>query len=439
MTEFIDLFSGAGGFSIGFEKAGFTSIAGYDINDKALQTYEKNHKEAQSFNKDISESEPNIKDIDLVIGSPPCQGFSVASGGERDIEEARNQLVFDFVDWIAEIKPKVAVMENVASLRNIEEGFVDLLKEEYNKAGYIVESKVLNSANYGVPQKRERFFMIALRKDLDETPTFPKPTHTTGENIQTRLNGDQIDSFITVESAMKGLPDVNESGEIEVDRSVISNNYQEFVFDSKMTYNHTAKFANDNDEFIAERIPQGKVYRSNRFSDKYVPVWEIFEDEFSPDEKKALKFLGKNRNRKEYKATDKKHPDYIPLEKLPVTKDVLEGLYEDGWLRKKSDHGGYEFCYDLNTQSGVRPKYNRLSLDGLSGTLTTHDFNPRQKLHPTETRGLSLREGARIQSFPDSFRFYGSSNDVAKQIGNAVAPLLSHQLALHIKEKEWLE
>lgn len=437
MTQFIDLFSGAGGFSIGFEKAGFTSVAGYDINEKALQTYKHNHKQSEAYNMDISENEPRSHNVDLVIGSPPCQGFSVASGGERDIEEARNQLVFDFIEWVDALKPKVAVMENVASLRNIEDGFEDLLVEAYDEAGYTVKSKVLNSAEFGVPQKRERFFMIAIRKDLNKVPTFPQPQFGTNDKVQTRLNGEQIESFITVKSALQGLPELQE-GELDVNRSEISNPYQKFVFDSDITHNHVAKDPNEKNRFIAEKIPQGKVYRSNRFSDKYVPVWEIFTDEFNEEEEKALEFLGRNRNRKEYKSTDKRHPDYIPLEKLPVEREILESLYEDGWLRKKEDYGGHNYTYDLNTKSGVRPKFNRLDQNGLSGTLTTHDFNPRQKLHPTETRGLSLREGARIQSFPDSFRFYGSFNDIAKQIGNAVAPFLAYKLAEHIKKEEWL-
>ena len=107
-------------------------------------------------------------------------------------------------------------------------------------------------------------------------------------------------------------------------------------------------------------------------------------------------------------------------------------LYDDGWLR--TDEDGDTLGYDRNTKSGIRPRYMRLDPDGQSNTILTTDFVPRDKLHPTENRGLSLREGARIQSFPDSFEFKGSFDEIATQIGNAVPPLLAQHLGSHLQQ-----
>lgn len=109
---------------------------------------------------------------------------------------------------------------------------------------------------------------------------------------------------------------------------------------------------------------------------------------------------------------------------------ALERLYDDGWIR--TDTEGDVLGYDLNTKSGIRPRYMRLDPDGQSNTILTTDFSPRDKLHPTENRGLSLREGARIQSFPDSFRFVGTFDEIASQIGNAVPPLMARRLGEHV-------
>ncbi|MDY7082250.1 MAG: DNA cytosine methyltransferase, partial [Halobacteria archaeon] len=153
----------------------------------------------------------------------------------------------------------------------------------------------------------------------------------------------------------------------------------------------------------------------------------------SEEEQHALWFVARHRTRTEYKATDKSGPDYVPIDKIDADNDVVRDLFDDGWLRRKTEYNGHQEAYDINTQSGVRPKYMRLDRNDVSNTLVTQSFNPREKLHPTKDRGLSLREGARIQSFPDEFVFDGSFKDIAKQIGNAVPPLLAFKIATHLK------
>lgn len=438
--EFVDLFCGAGGFSCGFEKAGFQAIAGIDWEEPMVETFEANHKDAEGIKHDISEEILDYN-TDLVIGSPPCQGFSVAKGGERDIEDERNSRVFDYIKWIEKIQPKVFVMENVAGIRSISDEFIDAVKEKYREMGYSIDSDVLNSAEFGVPQKRKRYFLLGVKSDIEDNPKLPSPTHETSGRIQTTLDGDQLEVLNTVGDALKGLPEVVENIETEVDVSEVEKDsgYLDFVLDENKTINHVAKFPREDEMSIINNIPEGKVYRSNRFGDQYIGAWEIHSDKLDEDEQKAIRFVGRNRTRKEHKPGDKRGPDFLPEGTIPVDKKKLDGLVEEGWMRRKEDYKGHDFAYDINTKSGVRPKYKRLSRKGVSNTLTTADFTPREKLHPTEDRGLSLREGARIQSFPDSFRFYGSFSDVATQIGNAVPPYLAYTIAKHIQEEGWLE
>jgi DNA (cytosine-5)-methyltransferase 1 len=438
--EFIDLFCGCGGFSAGFEAAGFKSKAGIDNAEDVLETFRENHhSDAEAIKYDISKEAKDFN-VDYLIGSPPCQGFSHAKG-ERSLEDERNNLVFHFIRWVREIKPKFVVMENVAGIRNISDDFLDQVEQEYNDAGYRVVDGVLNSAEYGVPQQRERYFVFGVRKDLDIEPSLPETTHKLPgeESAQKKLGEhkqtENKESAVTVGDALSDLPDPTEDGEAEL-KGEAQNEYQDWVRNGDIIYNHTAKDPRDDDMDLVQRIPEGKMYRSSRFGDKYVQAWDLYEDKLTEEEQEALWFIARHRTRKDYKATDKSGPDYIPIEKIEASEEAVRDLYEDGWLRRKEDYNDNEEAYDINTKSGVRPKYMRLDREDVSNTIITQSFNPREKLHPTEDRGLSLREGARIQSFPDEFVFEGKFKDISKQIGNAVPPLLAYRIAEHIKDLE---
>lgn len=442
MTQrnFIDLFCGAGGFSAGFENAGFETKAGIDYAGDVLKTFEKNHVNgADAIEHDISEDIIEY-DVDYVIGSPPCQGFSHAKG-ERSLDDERNNLVFHFIRWIDHLQPKFVVMENVAGIRNISDDFLDKIEERYDEAGYKTVDGVLNSAEYGVPQKRKRYFVIGVRKDLDITPSMPEPTHKEPKNGDSRqktlsegISDDKKDP-VTVGDAISDLPEPTEDGIVELEKPA-QNEYQEWVRNGNTIHNHEANEPREDDMDLVKRIPEGKMYRSSRFGDKYVQVWDLYEDKLTEEEQEALWFVARHRTRKDYKATDKSGPDYIPIDKIEADNEAVRQLFEDEWLRRKEDYNGHEEAYDINTKSGVRPKYMRLGRDDVSNTIITQSFNPREKLHPTEDRGLSLREGARIQSFPDEFVFEGDFKEKAKQIGNAVPPLLAYKVAEHIKEME---
>ncbi|MFW6026099.1 MAG: DNA cytosine methyltransferase, partial [Candidatus Woesearchaeota archaeon] len=163
----IDLFCGAGGFSKGFELTKkFHILKGYDNNDVALKTFSKNH-QGEGINYDIREAVPNElkNNVDVVIGSPPCQGFSDAKGS-RSLEDERNDLVFHFIRWVNEIKPKVFVMENVAGLLTIDDNFVKEVERRYDESGYYIDYNIYNSKDFGVPQKRKRAIFVGINKEF---------------------------------------------------------------------------------------------------------------------------------------------------------------------------------------------------------------------------------------------------------------------------------
>ncbi|MFW6025564.1 MAG: DNA cytosine methyltransferase [Candidatus Woesearchaeota archaeon] len=444
----VDLFCGAGGFSKGFamtEK--FNIIKGFDIDKEALKTYNMNHK-SKGIRYDLREDVPDSlknKEIDFVIGSPPCQGFSDAKGS-RDIADKRNNLVFHFIRWVGNIKPKIAVMENVSGLLTISDNFIKDVRKQFKSINYKVKYTLLNSQDFGVPQKRKRAIFIAAREDMPD-PYFP------GFGPNTSFN--MIGRKVTVGDAILDLPEPNSAGTGKYSKEP-ENMFQKIMRkNSTKIYNHISEKPRESEMFIVEKIPEGKMYRSTRFGKKYIGVWELFKKDFSYEERLILWFIARFRGRKAFKATDKAGPDYIPediiiksLHKstvieegkkygfnenrktVKITKRKIRKLQNEGWLRTKMVNKIR--AYDLNTKSGIRPRYMRLNHSTQSNTILTTDFTPREKLHPTENRGISLREGARIQSFPDDFMFAGDFKSVARQIGNAVPPLMAKGIAEHM-------
>ena len=200
----LDLFAGCGGFSEGFRHY-FDIVVANDIWEPALKTYRHNHKDTKIILGDICDRNikkdilQNFKDkkCDVIIGGPPCQGFSMA--GFRKKDDPRNKLILEYIDIVKTLKPKVLIIENVKGLISMKnengEHIVDIVKKEFKKIGYNVEFRVLNVADYGVPQKRERVIFIGS-KDI-ENIRFPKKMYS--EN-----------SYKTVEWAISDLENVKE-------------------------------------------------------------------------------------------------------------------------------------------------------------------------------------------------------------------------------------
>jgi DNA (cytosine-5)-methyltransferase 1 len=208
----LDLFSGCGGMSWGLHKAGFEIIAGIDVWHQALQTFELNHPNAEIFEGDISElstkgvmKKLGLKkgELDVLIGGPPCQGFSKnQTASNRFIEDPRNQLYKEYMRFVTDLRPKVVVMENVAEIYNAFGGEVrNEIIETFEDLGYKVSVQVLTAADFGVPQKRRRCIFFAVRGK--QVPIFPEPTHVAV------AKGDMLfplPQYVSAWEAIKDLP-----------------------------------------------------------------------------------------------------------------------------------------------------------------------------------------------------------------------------------------
>jgi DNA (cytosine-5)-methyltransferase 1 len=184
------LFAGAGGAVQGFKDAGFNVVAAVDFNEDCIATLRENHDDVQVIQADLGETSPQEfalehdiapDDIDVVVGGPPCQGFSL--NGNRDPDDDRNELVTDFLDYISMYSPERVVMENVTGMLSMEDGaVVDYVHDRFEELGYDSNHEILNSVDFGVPQKRERVIFIAT---TGGEMNFPKRE---GDNVVTISN-----------------------------------------------------------------------------------------------------------------------------------------------------------------------------------------------------------------------------------------------------------
>jgi len=247
---FIDLFAGAGGFGLGFQMAGFKPLLSVEVDKWAAQTLSANNKHL-IVNEDITTFN-TINDIrtlsgespDIIIGGPPCQGFSVAGANRVKNRAKKNELFRYFLKWVESLEPKAFVIENVPGIltKKTVQGVkvFDIIKKISNNMGYVITIWRLNAANYGVPQNRNRVFIVGAKV---EELCKPNPTHRMlGQNGELSL--DELLSAVTVGEAILDLPKIKaKEGEEAMRYSSISEltNYQKWARkDSKMVYNHVA-------------------------------------------------------------------------------------------------------------------------------------------------------------------------------------------------------
>lgn len=224
----LDLFSGAGGLSRGFYDAGYDVVLGVDFDEAALKTFKENHGKAEAMKLDLFDhsnideiinflEEKNIK-LDVLVGGPPCQGFSVA--GPRDMNDKRNTLYTAMVKLAEQVKPQAVVLENVPGMVQTNGGIgAKRVVEDFAKIGYRMVPKLLYAPDYGIPQMRKRVFFVGLR-DSHEDFKFPEPT--VGKN-----------DYVTCEEAIGDLPSLQtDEGDIIYGEEIqdylypIQNDYQ---------------------------------------------------------------------------------------------------------------------------------------------------------------------------------------------------------------------
>ncbi|MGX8852197.1 DNA cytosine methyltransferase [Amedibacillus sp. YH-ame10] len=259
----LDLFCGAGGLSLGFQNAGFGIYGGIDFDRAAMSTHCCNFTTKFHHCGDICEVsdatiQKKLKEIDVIVGGPPCQGFSSANRYAKDEDDPRNKLFFQYIRFVRNIKPKIFVIENVPGILTRDNGYAkNKIIKITSDLNYEVSVKVLSSDVYGVPQKRTRAFFIGIRKDLNEKFDFEtlKPIYET----------------TTVYDAIADLMTIEEEDGINTLKGIKRTNLQEYYYnkDSNTVYNHVKTV---HDARVVERIkhvPQGGNW-------KYVPeeLWD---------------------------------------------------------------------------------------------------------------------------------------------------------------------
>lgn len=380
----VDLFCGPGGISTGFRNAGFDIAVAVDYDESAVQTYEANH-EQSPLHADIREIDTEDvlrivrkegyerEDVDIVVGGPPCKGFSLANMQTRSPDNPMNNLFMHFLKIVREISPPVVVMENVPGLLSMgkNEGEIkDIIVEELREMGYTIQYRILKAERFGVPQARRRVFFIGV---LEGKPPFPSPTHTeAGRQATLTALTDELSPVVTVGGAILDLPELPTGGGgsevMEYDTSPHSDYASEMRANVDETlYNHETTINRENTVKRFEHVPQGGN-------------WEN-----------------------------------IPPELM------------ENYTDRSRTHGHI---------------YYRLEED--EPALTIANFRKSMMLHPTQDRLLSVREAARLQSFPDVYRFVSSRiSDKQQMVGDAVPVKLAEAIGGavydHLKARGYLE
>ncbi len=437
MPYAIDLFCGAGGCSEGLLQAGFHILFSSDISPMVETTYTNRHKQLgliQGENtwfelSDIRDLKGSliksrisslkifegkqIPEIDLMIGGPSCQGFSRA--GRRDKNDPRNMLFGEYVRVISEIKPKYIVLENVEGFVDMQfigyEGITgikypdgsvtpDILRSELNAIGYeTLAPKILNAADYGVPQRRNRIIFIGYRKGLIE-PHYPEPTTTS-------------DNYVTLKDAIGDL--------------ISDENIGQSINANASSYQKESKAGRTPSFTTGKPIPSSETKNTELSS-----MTKVVEERFSLFKQGETGTMLKKRVMEEGIDISQK-PALIKLcsDKLGKTEQDVVAYFKAGNVSK-------EAAEVLLTKKNIR---QRFSEDSQSATVVTiaDDY-----ISPWENRTFSVREMARCQSFDDSFEFLGKRTtggllrrvEVPQytQVGNAVPPLLAKAVVLEIKK-----
>lgn len=374
----IDLFCGAGGISEGFRRAGFRCIFANDIDPYASQTFQKNHPLTELKEGSIENLSPSrIRralgvakgELDCLVGGPPCQGFSI-NAPERFLEDPRNILFRQYVSFVNEFRPKTLLFENVPGMLSLAGGLVaQQVVREIANLGYAVSAKILFAAHYGVPQERWRVILLASRTGYP--PAHPRPTHFA--TARANFTGGRHLVFRLHPTDAERLSPYTTVHEAIGDLPALSAGDGA----DEMPYTQAAQSA------YAEQMRAGASVLTHHVSPNLASI--------NLERLKHIKPGGSWRD--------------IPFELLP------RGMKR----ARRSDH---------------TRRYGRLRGDGLSGTVMTKmDPHWGPVFHYEQDRTLTVREAARLQSFPDGYYFCASRISQYKQIGNAVPVLMARAIA----------
>lgn len=373
----IDLFAGAGGLSYGFEMTGFDIKLAIEKDAWAAETYEANHVNKNVLVADIHTLDNTFfaefsEKIDVIMGGPPCQGFSIAASNRRKADDCRNELYREFLRVVEIVRPKIVLIENVKEIMGykLPDGtkIVDDIKTFLVEYGYVCDYNVLNCRNYGVPQDRRRFFFLAVRGDISRE-------EFKLEELMLQFTCPEI----TFAQATSDLPVVR------------PHQYPEGAVQS-----YTMDAQNDFQRFLR---------RNCTLLHNHIPM------QHTPKTIQKFIFLQSEQGQQ------------LPDELRPRVRG------------------------NVDTISNASYSQNHRIIDGqkVSPTITASFYS--SFIHPTQPRNITVREAARIQTFPDSFVFKGKKTTLSKkllakkgifeelhldqfnQVGNAVPPLMAEHLA----------
>jgi len=370
----VDLFAGAGGMTLGFEQAGFDVLAAIELDPIHCATHKFNFPFWSVLCKSVTKttgeeirrlSSIGDREIDVVFGGPPCQGFSLI--GKRVLDDPRNSLVLHFVRIVLELQPKFFVMENVPGmvLGKSKQLLLEII-DKFKANGYDVEEnyQILNAACYGVPQNRKRLFLLGCRKGL-QLPTYPLKLTKPAKSKST-IFALGIPDSPTVWDALKDLPDVE------------------------------------------------------NYSELYVRDWTIAEFGKPSNYGEQLRGLGSPADNYSYQ---RKYDSRILTSSLR-TKHTLESI-------KRFDSTPLGKIEQIS-------RFLKLNPEGVCNTLRAGTasnggaFTSPRPIHPFKPRCITVREAARLHSYPDWFRFHATKWHGFRQIGNSVPPLLAKSIASEI-------
>jgi DNA (cytosine-5)-methyltransferase 1 len=371
----VDLFAGAGGMALGFEQAGFDVLAGVEIDPVHCAVHQFNFPQWSIICQSVtdvsgreirSKSAIGDREIDVVFGGAPCQGFSLI--GKRSLDDPRNSLVQHFMRIVTELAPKYFVLENVKGLTiGKHRQFLQEVICAFQERGYAVKEdyQVLNAVNYGVPQHRERLFLLGCRKGLT-LPDYPLPVTKSPVERPSLLMA-HLPNAPTVWQAIADLPEVNDDPEL-LEKDVCIAQYAEPI----------SEYA---------QVMRGKKRLPDDYS--YPRIW---------------------------------NPELLT--------SSLRTIHNQSSIQRFQ-----------NTPIGqVEPvsRFLRLDPNGVCNTLRAGTASDRgaytspRPIHPFQARCITVREAARLHSYPDWFRFHRTKWHGFRQIGNSVPPLLAKAVAQEI-------
>jgi DNA (cytosine-5)-methyltransferase 1 len=349
--EYVDLFAGAGGLSVGLENAGFDLVHAVEKDADARTTFAQNRNglSATDLTGDVQEVDktevPEVvgqEHVDLVAGGPPCQGFSevVSPDGSDD----RNHLFTYFINWVDELDPEVALFENVRGMQKTADGkFLTAVTESFGNMGYRVSHRVLTASDFGVPQHRRRLIVLATKEGAMDSP----------------LEGFEVNP-LTEPGVMDGIGDLPEVGPGE----------------------EATEYSTTSTTVLQRDLRAGATELTSHIAAN--------------------------------------HSDDMV--------DMISHISDGGDRSEIPD--------DQQPSSGYHNSYSRLDSQEPAVAITSNMSKPSSArcIHPFQDRGLTPREGARLQTFPDTYIFEGRLGSTRQQIGNAVPPYLGEALGYYLRQ-----